>query len=262
MKFSVHQASLLGDRKYNQDRVAFAYSQDALLVVLADGMGGHAHGELAASIAIETFITLFTEHGNQNFADPQHFITETMQAAHQRIMQLPNNKETGFPGTTCVAALIQDGVLYSAYAGDSRLYMIRNQLVVQKTCDHSMVQQWADWGVISREEARTHPRRNEITNCLGGVENLFFSESCPPQFLRDGDRIVLCSDGFWAAFEDVELARAVLDASESQLHALMLAAYKHEAGRADNITALVVAWDDAQPERATEQLVSAILNIF
>ena len=261
MKFSIHQASLIGDRKYNQDRVAFAYSQHALLMVLADGMGGHSHGELAAGIAIEVFIDAFSRHGNQAFADPQDFLVATMQAAHQGIMQLPNDKDVGFPGTTCVAALIQDGVMYSAYAGDSRLYVLRNNAVLHRTRDHSMVQQWVDWGVISEEEGRVHPRRNQITNCLGGIEEMFYAESCTAVPLQMGDRVLLCSDGLWGPFSDDEIAAALKTASDSELNNLMLAAHQREGGRSDNITGVALAWDESQDDKSTEQVVSAVLEI-
>ena len=261
MKFSVHQASLIGDRKYNQDRVAFAYSQHAVLLVLADGMGGHSHGELAAAIVIETFIDLFTRHGNQSFADPQTFIGESMAAAHHAIMQLPHDKDVGFPGTTCIAALIQEGVLYSAYAGDSRLYVLRDQAVLYRTRDHSMVQQWVDWGVISEEEGRIHPRRNQITNCLGGIEEMFYAESCPALTLNSGDRVLLCSDGLWGPFSDIEIAAALSTASDTELNNLMLTAYAQEGGRADNITAVVLAWDEMQDDKTTDEVVSVALDI-
>jgi len=261
MKFSVHQASLIGDRKYNQDRVAFAYSQHAVLLVLADGMGGHSHGELAAGIAIETFIDAFTRHENKAFAAPQNFLEATMQAAHQGIMQLPNDKDVGFPGTTCVVALIQDGVMYSAYAGDSRLYVLRDDAVLHRTRDHSMVQQWVDWGVISEEEGRVHPRRNQITNCLGGIEAMFYAESCAALPVQSGDRILLCSDGLWGPFSDDEIASALKIASDSELNNLMLAAYQRECGRSDNITGVVLAWDESQDDKATEHIVSAVLEI-
>lgn len=261
MKFSVHQASLIGDRKYNQDRVAFAYSQHAVLLVLADGMGGHSHGELAASIAIEVFIDAFVRHENHAFDHPQDFLVATMQAAHQRIMQLPNDKDVGFPGTTCIAALIQDGVLYSAYAGDSRLYVLRDQAVLRRTHDHSMVQQWVDWGVISEEEGRIHPRRNQITNCLGGIDEMFYAESGESLSLQTGDRILLCSDGLWGPFSDSEMAAALNIADEVQLNHLMRQALQREAGHSDNITGVVLVWDDQQADKTTDEVVSAVLDI-
>ncbi|MEO8342492.1 MAG: protein phosphatase 2C domain-containing protein, partial [Gallionella sp.] len=83
MNFSIHQASNIGNRKFNQDRVAYAYTNDALLLVLADGMGGHLHGELAAGLAIETFVESFGQHAQPRIADPDDFLRETMRYTHE-----------------------------------------------------------------------------------------------------------------------------------------------------------------------------------
>lgn len=262
MKFSVHQASLIGDRKYNQDRVAYAYRNDALLLVLADGMGGHLHGELAASLAIETFIELFAQHEQPTFAEPQAFLSDAMRHAHHRIMQLPHDKDVGFPGTTCVVALVQDGKVYAAHAGDSRLYLLRDNAVLSRTRDHSMVQQWFDWGVISEEEARIHPRRNQITNCLGGIEDMFYVESAATLDLQQGDILLLGSDGLWGPFSDQELADSFqrLPLAKS-LDNLMVRALERESGHSDNITGLAVCWGDDQHDHATDQTVRNALEI-
>ena len=262
MKFSVHQASLIGDRRYNQDRVAYAYRNDALLLVLADGMGGHLHGELAASIAVEAMVELFAHHGTEALADPQNFLTTSLRQAHRRIMQLPHDKEVGFPGTTCVTALIQGGKVYAAHAGDSRLYLIRDQSVLTRTRDHSMVQQWFDWGVISEEEARIHPRRNQITNCLGGIEEMFYVESATPIELHQGDILLLGSDGLWGPFADQELVEsfAALPLPGS-LDNLMTRAYEREAGHSDNITGIAMVWGEDEHDHATEKTVSHTLQI-
>ncbi|MEQ1556858.1 MAG: serine/threonine-protein phosphatase, partial [Gallionella sp.] len=148
-----------------------------------------------------------------------------------------------------------------AYAGDSRLYVLRNNAVLHRTRDHSMVQQWVDWGVISEEEGRVHPRRNQITNCLGGIEEMFYAESCAALPLQSGDRVLLCSDGLWGPFSDDEIAKALKIASDNELNHLMLVAYQREGGRSDNITGVVLAWDESQEDKGTENIVSAILEI-
>ena len=174
MNFSVYQASHIGDRRYNQDRAAYAYSNEALLLVLADGMGGHLHGEWAANLTIETFTESFGRHAQPRIADPDQFISSTMRHAHERIMKFPHDMDMGgFPGTTCVAALVQDGKLYWGHAGDSRLYLLRDGAVMARTRDHSIVQQWFEQGAISAEQARNHPQRNQITNCLGSIGDAF-----------------------------------------------------------------------------------------
>ncbi|MDD4928935.1 MAG: protein phosphatase 2C domain-containing protein [Gallionella sp.] len=260
MNFSIHQASRIGDRKYNQDRVAYAYGKDTLLLVLADGMGGHLHGELAASLATETFINAFGLHAKID--DPHAFLTDTMRTAHMRIMSLPQNIEHASPGTTCVAALIQNGTLYWGHAGDSRLYLLRNGAVLAKTRDHSMVQQWLEWGVIDEEEARTHPKRNQITNCLGGGEDLFEIELGNPVVLQTADVVLLCSDGLCGPFVDKDIVSAFTDgAVSSALDALIARALTLESGHADNSTGLAMRWGNYDTTHDTEEVVNRILDI-
>lgn len=260
MNFSIHQASHIGNRKYNQDRVAYAYSEDALLLILADGMGGHLHGELAAGLATETFVESFAQHAY--IADPLTFLSTTMHQAHQRIMGLPQKMDHSFPGTTCVACLIQDGMLYWGYAGDSRLYLLRNGAVLVRTLDHSMVQQWLEWGVIDEEEARNHPRRNQITNCLGGAEDLFEIELGKPVELQPGDVVLLCSDGLYSPFVDKELAAAFATSPVvAALDKLIVSALELEAGHADNATGLALRWGNTEAAHDTSEIVSHVLEI-
>lgn len=260
MNFSIHQASHIGNRKYNQDRVAYAYGKDTILLVLADGMGGHLHGEVAAGLATDTMLGAFALQAR--IAHPQTFLTDTMRQAHLNIMSLPQEKEHAFPGTTCVAALIQDGKLYWGHAGDSRLYLLRNGMVTAKTRDHSMVQQWLEWGVIDEEEARTHPKRNQITNCLGGVEDLYEIELGEPVALQPGDVVLLCSDGLCGPILDKEFAMAFAVAPVAPvLDKLIDRAVALEAGKADNATGLAMRWGDAEPAHDTNVIISHILEI-
>ena len=251
MNFSIHQASYIGNRKYNQDRVAYAYGNDALLLVLADGMGGHLHGELAASMATETFVASFPQHS----VNPPVFLTETMQAAHRRIMDLPQNADHAFPGTTCVAALVQDGKLYWGHAGDSRLYLFRNGAMIARTVDHSIVQLWLQAGMIDEVTARTHPRRNQITNCLGGVEDMFEIELGKPVTLESGDVVLLCSDGLCGPIFDQDLAAAFVDTPVAiALDGLIQHAMALAEGHADNITGIAMRWGAAEIPHDTEMV--------
>lgn len=262
MKFSAYQASHIGNRKYNQDRVAYAYSSDALLLVLADGMGGHQHGELAATLIIDTFVERFGRDAQPRIANPEQFIAEAMRQANERIMQVPHDKDAGgFPGSTCVAALIQDGRMYWGHAGDSRLYLLRDGKVFAKTKDHSMVFQWMEWGVISAEEARVHPQRNQITNCLGGQTDLFYMEPGEPVTLQSGDMLLLGSDGLWGPFTDDELIKAFSKNSVGGLDDLVTRALERELGRSDNITGVVVRLGDDEVPHDTAEPVCHVLDI-
>ena len=262
MNFSIYQTCHIGNRKYNQDRVAYAYRGNTLLLVLADGMGGHLHGEVAADLIIGTFAESFSEQAQTCLADPMAFIADNMRRAHERIMALPHDRTLGgLPGSTCVAAMIQNGVAYWGHAGDSRLYLLRGGAVLARTHDHSMVQKWLEWGKITAEEARVHPQRNQITNCLGGQENMFYVEPGEPVALQSGDVLLLGSDGLWGPFTDRELVESFFSLPVAEvLDRLIQDALKREQGHSDNITGVAVRWGGDDSHIAVEP-ISHILEI-
>ena len=262
MKFAVHQANHIGGRKYNQDRVGYAYTNDALLLVLADGMGGHQHGEIAAQLAVDTFMKAFGRLEQSRAKEPEVFLRATMRAGHDAIIDYAHEQQLGGnPGTTCVAALVQDGQVWFAHAGDSRFYLLRGNAVANVTHDHSVVQQWADWGIITQEETKTHPDRNKITNCLGGVEDMFYVEVSPCVVIQDGDTLLLCSDGFWSPLKEEELMK--LNSSRplnNILGELVDVAVFREGSHADNTTAVVARIGAAQPEHHADTSVCMVLE--
>lgn len=266
MNFAIYQSSCIGGRQYNQDRVAYAYSNQSLLLVLADGMGGHLHGEIAAQLAIQAFMEAFEQAAQPRVPNPEEFLREVMQRAHETIIHYAREQKLGGnPGTTCVVALVQDGKVCWAHAGDSRLYLLRGSEVMARTHDHSMVQQWADWGIITVEEMKIHPDRNKITNCLGGVEDMFFVESSAMVPLLQGDVLLLCSDGLWGSLSDSEMTSALnmvplplpLPATLEQLMAE--AAYRGGTN-SDNITAVAARWGDAEEAHSAPVPVMTVLN--
>lgn len=263
MNFSIHQASHIGNRRFNQDRAAYAYSNEALLLVLADGMGGHLHGELAANLTIETFTESFGRLALPRIADPDEFISSTMSHAHERIMKLKyDNDLGGFPGTTCVAVVVQNGMMHSGHAGDSRLYLLRDGAAIAKTRDHSIVQLWLEQGVISEEQARNHPQRNQITNCLGGIGEAFQMECGKPVALQSGDVLLLGSDGLWGQFTDQELIDAfALHQVPEVLDGLIERAMKRAKGHSDNVTGIAVRWGDGEATHDTDAPVCHALEI-
>lgn len=261
MKFAAYQASRIGGRKYNQDRVAYAYTDCTLLLVLADGMGGHLHGELAAQIAIDTFMHGFSVAAQPRIANPEQFLRDMTTLAHQAIMHYSAEHQlAGHPGTTCVAALVQDGAVSWAHAGDSRFYLLRNQQVVAVTHDHSAVQQWADWGIISHDEMKTHPDRNKITNCLGAIEDEFYVESSSTTVVQTGDILLLCSDGLWSPLQDSEMILGLAQTSLfTALDGLIGEALRRDPVRADNASAVVVRLGAAEQEQLAVLPVCIVL---
>lgn len=247
MNFSVHQVCHIGNRQFNQDRVAYVYNQDALLLLLADGMGGHLHGEMAASTAISTFIEAFANAFPALLDDAELFLTNVMRHAHNRVLCIEaDRRRSDSPGTTCVAAMIKDGVLHFAHAGDSRLYLLRDRKVQARTQDHSLVSHWTQWGMLTEEQARIHPQRNQITNCLGGADDAFYIDIGESITLQAGDVLLLGSDGLWSPFTDDELIAAFGDSgnADAVLQSLVETALKRERGHSDNISGLVVRWGD------------------
>jgi len=262
MNFSIHQATHVGNRKTNQDRAAYAYSSDALVMVLADGMGGHLKGELAAAAIIDTFVNSFSQQAQPHIPDPRKFLEDTMKTSHERIMDFSHKMGLGgFPGSTCVAALVQDGMLYWGHAGDSRFYLIRNGAVLTRTHDHSVVSQWLESGVINLEEARVHPHRNQITNCLGGIDDIFYMEPGGPVEIRSGDILLLGSDGLWGPYTEAELVGSFASRPVPEvLDGLIVKALEREHGRSDNITGVALRWGREEAAHDTASPVCQILE--
>lgn len=262
MNFAIYQASRTGGRKYNQDRVAYAYTNEALLLVLADGMGGHLHGEIAAQTAIHVYMQAFARVARPRIPNQTAFLQDVMQLAHETILQYAKDHQLpGSPGTTCVAALVQDDQIWWAHAGDSRLYLLRNKEMLPLTHDHSLVQQWADWGIIDPEEIRIHPDRNKITNCLGGAVSLFTSEAPPPIPLQQEDLLMLCSDGLWGPLEDHEMGEQFDRAPMPEaLEKLMDEAIRRDGDGADNTTVVAARIGSQEEPHATAEAVCMVLD--
>src|SRR3982750_3645498 len=169
MRFTIFQDSQIGDRKVNEDRVGYSYSRDVLLMTIADGMGGHQDGEVAAEIAVTEITRRFQQEARNKLRKPQDFLVSAIQSAHRAIVShAVAHNLLECPRTTCVACIVQNGSAFWAHAGDSRLYVFRRGKLGANTQDHSRVQMMIDAGEITEEMAARHPERNKIFSCLGG----------------------------------------------------------------------------------------------
>ena len=248
MKFSIYQNSRQGPRNYNQDRLAYSYSKDALLLVLADGMGGHRNGEVAAHLAVKTLTDAFQRLAVPFLSSPAKFLIDHIQQVHDMIDNVTQTDELiESPRTTIVVAIIQRGFLYCAHVGDSRLYHFRDGHLLFRTEDHSVVQSLYKKGMITKEEMATHPYKNKIYNCLGG--------ETPPQIdlsdrfeLLEGDTILLCTDGVWGVLSDVQIKEiiqqniVIADATNKLMDSAEFASDE----RGDNMSAIGLQWGDRQ----------------
>jgi serine/threonine protein phosphatase PrpC len=244
MKFDVRQESRIGSRKSNQDRIGFCHTSDALLLVVADGMGGHENGELAAQIAVDVFAESFHRSARPQLPDPYRYLHEGLVAAHQAINAAATAQGLAeSPRTTCVACVIQGSIACWAHTGDSRLYIFRGGRALVQTRDHSRVQLMIDNGEIDPIAARRHPLRNRVYSCLGGDVDpqIDFSRKTP---LYAGDVVALCSDGVWAPLED-ELA-ALLGRGElsRSVRATLDAAERQCGAQGDNLSLIAIDWQE------------------
>lgn len=248
MKFTIYQESRIGKRSNNEDRLAHCYSRDALLIVLADGMGGHYYGEIAAQIAVQTLVERFQREASPCIADPFAFLNKSMLSAHCAILDyVDDHNLTDSPRTTCVACIVQNGAAYWAHAGDSRLYHMRNGNILAKTVDHSRVQLLIDRGEITPEQAAYHPDRNKVYSCLGGQQlpEIALSKRTA---LQTGDILLLCSDGLWGVTPESTLAQAFKEQNPMRITPLLLDHNEKLGGpNADNYSIVVVRWEDSQP---------------
>ncbi|HEY0845804.1 MAG TPA: PP2C family serine/threonine-protein phosphatase [Noviherbaspirillum sp.] len=244
MRFSVYQESHIGGRKNNQDRMGYSFTRDALLLLLADGMGGHIQGEMAATIALQTIGSLFQQNANPYVKKPEKFLEDSFFAAHREIHRyraINNLPET--PRTTIVACLIQHNSAYWAHCGDSRLYWMRNGQILARTRDHSRIETLIAQGKVDPSERDTHPERNKLFNCLG-APNMPIVELSRRASLQTGDVILLCSDGLWSVLPDHVLAQSLHQNTVVRAVPELLATATGIAGKtSDNVTALAVMWE-------------------
>lgn len=243
MQFSVYQESHIGGRKVNQDRMGYSFTRDALLLVLADGMGGHVRGEVAATITLQTLSAMFQQQATPYVKKPERFLEDAFLAAHHDIHryreehQLPET-----PRTTVVACLIQHNMAIWAHCGDSRLYWMRRGQIVGRTRDHSHIEHLIDRGLASPAERATHPDRNKLYNCVG-ASSLPKIDVGRPASLLPGDVMLLCSDGLWGSVPDEEITHRL--ATQTIVRAVpelveMAVAVGGPTG--DNTTALAIMW--------------------
>jgi serine/threonine protein phosphatase PrpC len=248
MRFTIFQESRKGPRRVNQDRIAYTYARDTLLLVVADGMGGHAGGEIAAQITTRLFVERFHQQAKPVLRNPVKFLEESMARAHAALGSYAarfSMLET--PRTTCVACVVQAGYAYWAHVGDSRLYLFRSGALIGETKDHSKVQYLVDQGVLDPEEVREHPDRNKVYSCLGGTSDpvVGLSRRTP---LRDGDVVVLCTDGLWSVLSRAEIgSRLAGSPILSAVPQMMLEAEMRGGDDGDNLSVIVVRWGPETP---------------
>jgi serine/threonine protein phosphatase PrpC len=225
--------------------------------VVADGMGGHRNGEIAAQLAVTTMTDAFQRLAVPMLSSPAKFLIDHMQQIHDMIDQLTQERELlESPRTTIVAAVVQRGVLYCAHVGDSRLYHFRDGHLLYRTEDHSIVQSLYTKGIINKDDMSTHPYRHKVYSCLGG--------DVPPKIdlsdrheLAEGDTILLCTDGVWGAVADEQIKRILNSPSIADgITTLLAQAENASQEQGDNMSAIGLQWGDKQSSKLAVSTIS------
>jgi len=262
MRFTIYQESRQGGRANNEDRLSYCYSRDALMMVIADGMGGHHHGEVAAQIAVQTLADAFQREARPALADPFRFLQKGMTNAHHAILDYTaRHRLADSPRTTCVACVVQDNIAYWAHAGDSRLFLMRNGRIIAQTKDHSRIRLLLEEGLVSEAQAARHPDRNKIYSCLGSPTppEIDYSRKTP---LEHGDILLLCTDGLWGVTSGETMAIALKGANLLQVVPMLLSQAETKGGQyGDNLSVVAVRWEDHYVEEASSAISTQTMSI-
>ena len=213
------------------------------LYIVADGMGGHKHGEIASGLAVravanqivrEVFLSLLSPKPSRPNDSIQEILEDSLQEAHRLVM-----KEAPGAGTTLTAVLILDKQMSIAHVGDSRLYSITPDGDINAiTRDHSLVMRMMELGQLSEQDAAIHPQRNVLYRALGQGEA--FSPDIVTSPLPESGSLLLCSDGLWGVVSQAEVSRIIRANADPQIAAQLLIDAANAAGGPDNISAILI----------------------
>ncbi len=253
MKLTYEAVSDVGrKRKGNEDSV-FVNPENKLFVV-ADGMGGHAAGEVASSVAVESINEFIRATGgdeeitwpfglDESISYDGNRLKTAVRFANRKVLEVTKEK-TEYEGmATTVAAVLVDGAIANlAHVGDSRIYLVHGATLSQLTSDHSWVNEQIQSGIISAEQARSHPLRNVVTRALGGRADL--QVDMQSREMEPGDILLLCSDGLTNMLPDEEIERLVSEAGGDVKRAARdLVDAANARGGEDNITVLLIRFE-------------------
>lgn len=231
--------SMPGDRPYNEDYIRMREENGTAVFVLADGLGGCGHGELASQTAVESVISRFSWDHDRN-----GFFEKVVEGAQNAVLAKQEAvPEAAKMSTTLVVLKLENGYAQWAHIGDSRMYHFRNEKVKSQTLDHSVPQMLVRMGEIKPDEIRHHPDRNRLLHTIGRKweqKHYVVSEPVP---VKPGDAFLLCSDGFWEYIEEKIMCRELKRAENTTewLDAMMKIVEKNgKDSDMDNYTAICV----------------------
>ena len=245
----------VGDRKEQQDRVAlFGHPKrpGMLMAVLADGMGGHSGGAMAAEQVLIRARQNFETYAPAQ-ETPEDLLRSVIDEAHT-VIKLTRFTSEQDPHSTAVVFTLQQGKAYWAHCGDSRLYHFRGAHTVSRSADHSLVGELQRKGRLDENQALNHPQRNVLLSCLGSDREPRIEYGCEASPVA-GDCFLLCSDGLWAYFTDFELASTLQEFPPRAAAERLIAQVRQRAGgRGDNISLAVIKLVPIQSATASARI--------
>jgi serine/threonine protein phosphatase PrpC len=259
MKFSVFQMSRKGGRPRNEDRMGYCYTREAALFLLADGMGGHPRGDVAAQLALQTVAARFQREARPRVVCPATFLGTALVAAHHAIVRHGHaHYPSDPPRTTLVAAMIQDDRLHWIHCGDSRLYLVREGQLLARTRDHSYLAHRAQPHGLRTQEDPVH--RSVLFTCLGSATHPIHDLGGPVH-LRQGDKLLLCSDGLWDSLDSSRILEGLSALPVAQaVPQLAEEALRRGGTQGDNVTLIAVEWEKMTAAGSTEGVLTEGLS--
>ena len=245
MNVETAQVSRQGNRNDNQDRASIVVTDTRILLAVADGMGGHIGGDVAAETAIDALVRSFKKLRGNSINNVYDYLKVSIADAHEAVVQLGAELAPELrPRTTITVCIVADNVATWAHVGDSRVYFLRDQKVFTRTRDHSAVELLVQQGLINDADVHVHPMRNFVEQCLGGEPEMPRITINDPMALMAGDVVVLCSDGFWSPLSGEYIAKELALHLELQTTLDILAAEAEERASpsSDNVTAVALRW--------------------
>lgn len=243
MKYKLEQTTRLGNRVVNEDRIGIAESENAVLLIVADGMGGYRGGQIASRALVNSMVRQF-KRKTFPVENPRAFLKELISDAHIAVIGAGNEQYPPIePRTTCVVCLIQEGKAWWAHVGDSRLYRLSEGKVQERTIDHSKIEELRRKGSISEKDLEKHPQRHLVTRCIGFQQHPPIPAISNGVELKTHDMLLLCTDGLWGSLDDGIIANMIFEKSLDK--AIEGMAYQAEFSAypsSDNISVVALQW--------------------
>ncbi len=249
-------------REQNEDYMAHFDTPLGYCIIVCDGMGGHVGGQVASQGAVSAIQQFLQDPQNKNSLIPLA-LKNAIEFANYQLREMVNqNTALKGMGTTCVLALIKDGQLYTAHAGDSRIYLIRNKHIKQITKDHSIVQKLIDTGVLTEEEAELSDKKHQISKAIGFFEKVDPTITQNPLALHQNDKLLLCSDGLTGHVNKAKINEIVQSTDDIQNATLKLISAANEGGGTDNITVQLMHYTGKSVTRKRRLSIKKLVAAF